>query len=244
MPIGCPRLIDVFVQAIFFGVCRCQAHRFDHFCIVLLLWFVLAHIHEFCEFRKTNLPENLKLRHLLDFWNFSIWHPGSPFSIYSYPGLSENISHVLCSIQRLHRIQIIWVCSDIWVFSVLDNRHLSDIWVICQKCQFEERKGWKALFLQSQEMQYNKQTLPYWNFYFLDPIQILQSCKIFGLSFFVHIWNEYALLSRYGICCKYALFGIFYSDLNHTNAIWLRLYSDIWPKKWWVEPLLQLLFVL
>ena len=106
----------------------------------------------FCEFRKTNLPENLKLRHLLDFWNFSIWHPGSPFSIYSYPGLSENISHVLCSIQRLHRIQIIWVCSDIWVFSVLDNRHLSDIWVICQKCQFEERKGWKALFLQSQEM--------------------------------------------------------------------------------------------
>ena len=86
--------------------------------------------------------------------------------------------------QRLHWTQIIWVCPDIWVFSVLDNRHLSDIWVICQKCQFEERKGWKALFLQSQEMQYNKQTLPYWNFYFLDPIQILQSCKIFGLSFF------------------------------------------------------------
>ena len=89
-----------------------------------------------CEFWKTNLPENLKLRHLLDLWNFSIWHPGSPFSIYSYPGLSENISHVLCSIQRLHRIQIIWVCTDIWVFPVLDNRHLSDIWVICQKCQF------------------------------------------------------------------------------------------------------------
>ena len=35
--------------------------------------------------------------------------------------------------QRLYRTQIIWVCSDIWVFSVLDNRHLSDIWVICQK---------------------------------------------------------------------------------------------------------------
>ena len=33
-------------------------------------------------------------------------------------------------------------------FSVLDNRHLSDIWVICQKCQFGVRKGWKALFLQ------------------------------------------------------------------------------------------------
>ena len=28
--------------------------------------------------------------------------------------------------QRLHRTQIIWVCSDIWVFSVLDNRLLAD----------------------------------------------------------------------------------------------------------------------
>ena len=28
--------------------------------------------------------------------------------------------------QRLQRTQIIWVCSDIWVFSVLDNRLLAD----------------------------------------------------------------------------------------------------------------------
>ena len=27
--------------------------------------------------------------------------------------------------------------------SALHNRHLSDIWVICQKCKFEVRKGWK-----------------------------------------------------------------------------------------------------
>ena len=50
--------------------------------------------------------------------------------------------------QRLHRVQIICVCADICAFSVLDNRHLADICAICQKCQFEVRKGWKALFLQ------------------------------------------------------------------------------------------------
>ena len=29
----------------------------------------------------------------------------------------------------------------------------------------------------------------------------------------------------------------FVSFLTRTNAIWLRLYSDIWSKKWWLEPL-------
>ena len=34
---------------------------------------------------------------------------------------------VLCNlIQRLHRTQIIWVCSDVWVFSVLENILLAD----------------------------------------------------------------------------------------------------------------------
>ena len=43
------------------------------------------------------------------------------------------------------------------------------------------------------------------------------------------------------ICRAYALFGIFYSDLTQTNAIWLRLYSDIWSKNgewslwWWYD---------
>ena len=29
----------------------------------------------------------------------------------------------------------------------------------------------------------------------------------------------------------------FDSEMTQTNAIWLRLYSDIWSKKWWLEPL-------
>ena len=60
--------------------------------------------------------------------------------------------------QRPHWTQIIRVCPDIWVFSVLHNRHLTDIWVIFQKCQFGVRKGWKALFLQlkPQKMHYKQ----------------------------------------------------------------------------------------
>ena len=48
------------------------------------------------------------------------------------------------------------------------------------------------------------------------------------------IWKEYALLSRNGICRDYALFGIV------LTQIWLRQIrfdSDIWSKKWWLEPL-------
>ena len=55
---------------------------------------------------------------------------------------------VWSGLQRLQWTQIIWVCPDIWVFSVLDNRHLADICAFCQKCQFEVRKAWNALFLQ------------------------------------------------------------------------------------------------
>ena len=66
----CTHFIDVFVQAIR----RCQADRFDHFCIVLLsrlLWFVLAHIHEF-----PRVPDLCHLHHFVcwQFSNFSsIW---------------------------------------------------------------------------------------------------------------------------------------------------------------------------
>ena len=38
-------------------------------------------------------------------------------------------------------VQIICICPDICVFSVKDNRHCEDICPICQKCQFEIRKG-------------------------------------------------------------------------------------------------------
>ena len=51
--------------------------------------------------------------------------------------------------QRSQQTQIICICPDICAFSVLDNRHLSDICAICQKCQFEVRKGWQVLLLQS-----------------------------------------------------------------------------------------------
>ena len=83
----------------------------------------------------------------------------TPVLRFANTGIGLN-STWMCSIrgQRLQWTQIIWVCPDIWVFSVLDNRHLSDIWVICQKCQFGVRKGWKALFLQlkPQEMHWKQ----------------------------------------------------------------------------------------
>ena len=44
---------------------------------------------------------------------------------------------------------------------------------------------------------------------------------------FVAKWD----MSRIG-----AFWYCFDSDLTQTNAIWLRLYSDIWSKKWWLEP--------
>ena len=59
-----------------------------------------------------------------------------------------NNNETVAAQQRLQWTQIIWVCPDIWVFSVLDNRHLADICAFCQKCQFEVRKAWNALFLQ------------------------------------------------------------------------------------------------
>jgi len=51
--------------------------------------------------------------------------------------------------QRPQPVQIICICPDICAFSVLDNRHCADICTICQKCQFEVRKGWQVLLLQS-----------------------------------------------------------------------------------------------
>ena len=43
--------------------------------------------------------------------------------------------------QRLYRTQIIWVCSDIWVFSVLDNRLLADKLSHLPKVSIWIRKG-------------------------------------------------------------------------------------------------------
>ena len=49
-------------------------------------------------------------------------------------------------IQRLHRTQIIWVCSDIWVFSGLDNRLLADNLSHLPKVLIWLRKGCIPLF--------------------------------------------------------------------------------------------------
>ena len=52
--------------------------------------------------------------------------------------------------QRCQPVQIICICPDICAFSVLHNRHCADICTICQKCQFEVRKGWQVLLVQSE----------------------------------------------------------------------------------------------
>ena len=48
--------------------------------------------------------------------------------------------------QRLLREQIICLYPDICVFSALDKRHLSDIFTICQKRQFEVRNNYIVHF--------------------------------------------------------------------------------------------------
>ena len=66
-------------------------------------------------------------------------------------------------IQGLEQTQIIWVCPDIWVFSVLHYRHLSHICAICQKCKFEVGRAVKECSF-SQRLRIcivYKQTLPY-----------------------------------------------------------------------------------
>ena len=86
----------------------------------------------------------------------------------------------------------------------------------------------------------NKQTLPYWKLGVDGIMRIANMCSLPMVFFLIQILNKRALLSRNEICRKYALFRIFFdSDLTQTIAIWLRLYSDICPKKWWLEPLLR-----
>ena len=86
----------------------------------------------------------------------------------------------------------------------------------------------------------NKQTLPYWKFGVDGIMRIANMCSLPMVFFLIQILNKRALLSRNELCRKYALFRIFfYSDLTQTIAIWLRLYSDICPKKWWLEPLVH-----
>ena len=142
---------------------------------------------------------------------------------------------------RLQWTQIIWVCPDIWVFSVLDNRHLADICAFCQKCQFEVRKAWNALFLQLKphEMhckQADSAILKIrcgWNYANCEYVLFA-----YGLLSYSDFKQTRAFVAKRDMSQIRAFSNFFfYSDLTRTIAIWLRLYSDICPKKWWLEPL-------
>ena len=146
--------------------------------------------------------------------------------------------------QRPHRTQIIWVCPDIWVFSVLHNRHLSDIWVICQKCQFGVRKAWKALFLQlkPQDMHCKQADSDIENLlfgFYPNTSDLKQIC------IFVAKRCEMSKIRAFRYLSDLKRIRTFVAKRRKMSKIhafchhfWLRFYSDIWSKKWWVEPLI------
>ena len=155
-------------------------------------------------------------------------------------------------------MQIICICPDICAFSVLHNRHCADICTICQKCQFEVRKGWQVLLLQSEAedmhcKQADSATLKYLLLEFSLNNLFMVKCMVF-----MHRWccrdhanyymsklqfDKYALLSRKGFCweyallsqngfhCKYAPFWVcLVQTFTQTFRIWLRFCADIWTK--------------
>ena len=113
-----------------------------------------------------------------------------------------------------------WVCSDIWVFSVLDNRLLADNLSQLPKVSIWLRKGWEEVFVYF-----------YLAFGLLFYSDLTQTNEIW-LRTSTHFCREvgYVVNTRF--------FGLlFYSDLTQTNEIWLRHDSDICVKKWRVKPL-------
>ena len=160
--------------------------------------------------------------------------------------------------QSCQPVQIICICPDICAFSVLHNRHCADICTICQKYQFEVRKGWWVLLLQSEAedmhcKQADSATLKYLPLEFYVNILFMVKCMVF-----MHRWccrdhanyymsklqfDKYALLSRKGFCweyallsqngfhCKYAPFWVcLVQTFTQTFRIWLRFCADIWTK--------------
>ena len=143
--------------------------------------------------------------------------------------------------QRLHRTQIIWVCSDIWVFSVLDNRLLADNLSHLPKVAIWIRKGQIYSFL------------PWWNTKTFETVNSFSWNGIVKCIVFCNIrcGRDYALFLllnavmdqiRTFVAKRYmswirTFLGPFYSDLTQTNEIWLRHDSDIWTKKRRLEPL-------
>ena len=123
-----------------------------------------------------------------------------------------------CS-QRSQRVQIICICPDICAFSVLHHRHLSDICTFCQKCQFEVKK-YCCFSQRLRTCIVNKQTLPYWNFYWSklqwDKYISSQNKLMWWLRAFVATWamshlRAYCRESRFVTNTRY--FGFVLSRL-------------------------------
>ena len=145
-------------------------------------------------------------------------------------------------------VQIICNCPDICAFSVLHNRHCADICTICQKCQFEVRKGWQVLLLQSEAedmhcKQADSATLKYLLLEFYVNNLFMVKCMVF-----MHRWccrdhanyymsklqfDQSAVLSQNGFGCKYAAFWVYLvQTFTQTFRIWLRFCADVWTKNW------------
>ena len=148
--------------------------------------------------------------------------------------------------QRPQPVQIICICPDICAFSVLHHRHLSDICAFCQKCQFEVKKGWQVLLLQSKaEDMHCKQAdsaMKLWCFNetnnFISKqtyVVITCFCRNMGYVAFTRI------LSQIAFCHEYALFWFcFVQTFTQTFRIWLRFCADIWTKNWRLRPLVRI----
>ena len=147
--------------------------------------------------------------------------------------------------QRPQPVQIICICPDICAFSVLHHRHLSDICAFCQKCQFEVKKGWQVLLLQSKaEDMHCKQAdsaMKLWCFNetnnFISKqtyVVITCFCRNMGYVAFTRI------LSQIAFCHEYALFWFcFVQTFTQTFRIWLRFCADICTKNWRLRPLME-----
>ena len=143
--------------------------------------------------------------------------------------------------QWSRQTQIICICPDICAFSILDNRHLSDICAICQKCQFEVRKGWQVLLLQSKaEGIVNKRTLPYWKFYWSKLQEQIYFITKQTYVVITHFCCDMGMSHLRAFCREYVLFWVcFVQTFTQTFRIWLRFCADVWTKNWRLEPLMQ-----
>ena len=126
-------------------------------------------------------------------------------------GHLDNTDHQCCQ-----PVQIICICQYNCAFSVLDNGHCADICTICQKCQFEVRKGWQVLLFQSkaEDMYCNQTDSAILKLSFVEAsmeqiycitkqtyVVITLLCRGMGYVPFTRV------LSWIAICRQYALFG-------------------------------------